>query len=102
MIEEAVNSILEAEDLSAKKIAEAKQSAYGIVDFAEKEADEFKKKTSAKNKVVFAQKSKDVDEEAKKASEELLAKTNAETDKEMSAYEKNKKDAVKIILGQLL
>lgn len=100
MIEEVVNSILEAEDVAQKKIAEAKQEANSIVTFAETEADKFKKQSSSNNKAIFAEKSRQIDVKARDGANQVLANLNAQTDKEMANYQKNVDAAVKIILEQ--
>lgn len=99
MIEEVVNSILEAEDVAQQKIAQAKREAADLVARAEIEADNFKKQSSAQNKEAFAQQSKQLEKQAEQNAAQQLASMNAETDKEISAYDKNVDSAVKIILG---
>ena len=99
MIEEVVNSILEAEDVAQQKIAQAKREAADLVARAEIEADNFKKQSSAQNKEAFAQQSKQLEKQAEENAAQELARLNAETDKEISAYDKNVDSAVKIILG---
>lgn len=98
MIEETVNSILEAEDAAEKKIAEAKVQANDIVSSAENKADAFKKQQSAANKQTYAEKSRKIDEQSAVKAQQYLAEQNAQTDKEIAAYEKNIDVAVKIIL----
>lgn len=98
MIEEVVNSILEAEDAAEKKIADAKAQANDIVASAEINADAFKKQQSAANKQNFAEKSRKIDEQSALKAQQYLAEKNAQTDKEIAAYEKNVNAAVKIIL----
>lgn len=98
MIEEVVNSILEAEDAAEKKIAEAKAQANDIVSSAEINADAFKKQQSAANKQNYAEKSRRIDEQSAVKAQQYLAEKNAQTDKEIAAYEKNVDAAVKIIL----
>lgn len=99
MIEEVVNSILEAEDVAQQRIAQAKREAADLVARAETEADNFKKQSSAQNKEAFAQQSKQLEKQAEENAAQELARLNAETDKEISAYDKNVDSAVKIILG---
>ncbi len=101
MIEEVVNSILEAEDVAAKKIADAKQKASEIVARAETEADDFKKQSAAQNKAYFAETSKKIETEATDIAKKELAALNSATDKEMATYGKNVDKAVKIILESL-
>jgi len=98
MIEEVVNSILEAEDAAEKKIANAKAQANDIVASAEINADAFKKQQSAANKKNYAEKSRKIDEQSAAKAQQYLAEKNAQTDKEIAAYEKNVDAAVKIIL----
>ncbi|MCM1289371.1 MAG: hypothetical protein NC132_01785 [Corallococcus sp.] len=98
MIEEVVNSILEAEDAAEKKIAQAKVQANEIVSAAEINADAFKKSQSAENKRNYAEKSRQIDEQSGEKAKQYLAEQKALTDKQIDSYEKNVDAAVKIIL----
>ena len=98
MIEQVVNSILEAEDVAAQRIAEAKAQAGDIVATAEQNADNFKKQQSAQNKQTYADKVRQIDETSAKKAQSRLAEQNAETDKQIALCEKNIDQAVKIIL----
>lgn len=102
MIEEVVNSIIEAEDAAAQKIADAKNRANDIVADAEIRAVEFRKQKSAENKAIFAGKSKEIQSNAEKKSAEELSELNVLADNEVADYEKNVDAAVKIILEHLL
>ena len=98
MIEEVVSSILEAEDAAEKKIAEAKVQASEILSAAEINADAFKKQQSVNNKQKYAETVKQIDEQSALKAQKYLAEQNAQTDKQISACEKNIDQAVKIIL----
>ena len=98
MIEEVVNSILEAEDAAEKLVAEAKAQAADIVAAAEINADAMKKQQTAQNKQRYAEQSKQIDQDSAKKAQQYLAEKNAQTDKQMAACEKNVDQAVKIIL----
>ena len=101
MIEEVVNSILEAEDAAEKKVAEAKAQANEILSAAEINADAFKKQQTALNKQKYAEKVKQIDAQSAQKASESLAQQNAATDKAVAACEKNIDKAVKIILESL-
>ena len=101
MIEEVVNSILEAEDVAKKRIAEAEQRAAEIVSAAEIESEQNKKQASLQNKAVFAPQMKESEAAAERKAAARLAELNAETDKEIAAYAKNTDKAVKLILEQI-
>lgn len=101
MIEEVVNSILEAEDAADKKIAQARKQASDIVAEAESKAEQQKKQQAASNKVHFAQKSREIEAEADAEAKKTLQQLNEQTDKEMESYRKNVDEAVKIILESL-
>ena len=101
MIEEVVSSILQAEDVAQQKIEAAKQTANDIVSSAEREADNFKKQTSAENKKAYTDGLARVEQQATQNADGSLAELNAQTDKEMAQYEKNIDKAVKIILEHL-
>lgn len=101
MIEEVVNSILEAEDVAKERIAQAEQKAGEIVSSAENQADKIKKQASADNKAYLAEKLQQADELAEKHAREHLAELNAQTDAEIAQLEKRIDGAVKIILESL-
>ena len=82
MIEEVVNSILEAEDLAKKRLAEAERKAGEIVASAEA--------------------MKQADEQAAAQSNERLAELNSASDREIAAYSKNIDKAVQIIMEKSL
>lgn len=102
MIEEVVNSILEAEDVAKKRIAEAERKAGEIVASAELEAELRKKQAVAANKKAYAQAIKQADEQADAQAAARLAELNSASDKEIAAYAKNVDKAVKIIMEQSL
>lgn len=102
MIEEVVNSILEAEDVAEKRIESAKITADDIVSAAEKQADNLKKQTSAQNKEAFSEGVRRIERESAQNADSLLQDLNAQTDAEMAKYEKNVDKAVKIILEHLI
>lgn len=101
MIEEVVNSILEAEDVAKQRVADAEAKASEIVAAAEAEADGIKKQASLNNKEYLNAKLAEADAEAERIAQELLAELNAKTDAEISELEKGIPDAVKIILESL-
>lgn len=98
MIEEVVNSILEAEDVAKRRIEEAQAKANEIVAAAEVKAAEFKKQQTLENKQRFAAAVKQADEQASERASSRLAELNKQTDGEISTYAKNIDKAVKIIL----
>lgn len=98
MIEEVVNSILEAEDVAKRRIAEAEAKANEIVANAEVEAAAYKKQQAAELKKQFAQSMKQADELAEQKAAERLAELNLEADKQTAVYAKNTDKAVKIII----
>ena len=98
MIEEVVNSILEAEDAARQRVAEAEREASEIVSAAEIEAESLKKNTALQNKAFLRKKMRQADELAEKQAADKLTELNVATDKEIAAYAKNIDKAVKIIL----
>ena len=98
MIEEVVNSILEAEDEAKRRIAEAESKAAEIVANAEQEALSFKKNEAANNKKLYAEQMKNADELAEQQASKRLAELNAVADKESGKYAQNVNKAVKIII----
>ena len=101
MIEEVVNSILEAEDVAKRRVADAETKAAEIVAQAEVEAENLRKKAAANNKEYQAKTLSDADSEAERKAQDLLARLNAKTDGEMTALEKRIANAVKVILESL-
>ncbi len=102
MIEEVVNSILEAEDLAKKRVAEAERKAGEIVASAEIEAELRKKQAVAANKKAYAEAMKQADEQAAVQANERLAELNSASDSEIAAYSKNIDKAVQIIMEKSL
>ena len=101
MIEEVVNSILEAEDVAKKRIEEAETKASEIVSDAETQAETLRKQAAASNKEYQAETLSNADAEAEREANELLAKLNAKTDSDVSKLEGRIAGAVKVILESL-
>ena len=101
MIEEVVNSILEAEDVAKRRVADAETKAAEIVAHAEVQAENLRKKAATNNKEYQAQTLSDADAEAERKAQDLLARLNAKTDSELTALEKRIASAVKVILESL-
>ena len=101
MIEEVVNSILEAEDVAKRRIEEAETKAAEIVAQAEIQAETLKKQAAQSNKEYQAKVLAQADAEAERKARELLVELNAKTDGEMSELEKRIAGAVKVILESL-
>ena len=101
MIEEVVNSILEAEDVAKKRVETAEQQAAEIVASAEVKAEQLKKQATLDNKEYLNKSLSKADADAERAANDLLDRLNAETDEEVKNLEKRVKGAVKIILESL-
>ena len=101
MIEEVVNSILEAEDEAKRRVENAEREAGEIVSNAEVEADKRKKTAAVRNKAYLGEKLAAADNEAEKQAQALLADLRQKTDDEMSKLEKRVEGAAKIILELL-
>lgn len=101
MIEEVVNSILEAEDVAKHRIADAEAKAAEIVAQAEMQAEALKRNASQSNKEYQAKRLSEADAEAERQAKELLAELNAKTDSEMTDIEKRIAKTVKVILESL-
>ena len=101
MIEEVVNSILEAEDVAKKRIEDAEAKAAEIVAQAEIQAETLRKHASQNNKEYQAKSLSDADAEAEREAVQLLAELNAKTDSEMTDLEKRIANTVKVILESL-
>ena len=101
MIEEVVNSILEAEDVARERVAAAEQKAGEIVAAAEMQAEQLKKQASQDNKQYFNKSLSCADAEAEREAKQLIAELNAKTDEEVKKLEKRVDGAVKIILESL-
>ena len=101
MIEEVVNSILQAEDVAKERVAEAEARASQIVALADIQAEENAKAAAAENKRHYQQVIADAEQSASEQSEELLSRLNAESDKEIEKFRANKQKAVNIILENL-
>ena len=98
MIEEVINSILDAEDVAKRRVAEAEAKAAEIIAQAEAEIAVLKKDAAALHKSAYAEQMKKADELADNQAKARLAELNAQTDKEKAMYAKNIEKAVKIII----
>ena len=101
MIEEVVNSILEAEDEAKKRVENAESEAGEIVSNAEIEADKLKKAAAANNKAYLNEKLAAADNEALKEAKKILEELTSKTDEEMTELEKRVANTAKIILELL-
>ena len=100
MIEEVVNSILEAEDVANRRITEAETTADEIVNNGEIAVEAMRKAAAEQNKTYFTESMAAADVRAAQAATEYLGKVNAQTDAELARYVVNVDKAVKIILEQ--
>lgn len=101
MIEEVVNSILEAEDAAKNRIAEAEKQAGEIIAAAEVNAEKKRKEITAHNKALFAEKIKESELTARQEADKRLDALKKEADAQINGYAKNVDKAVKIILESL-
>ena len=101
MIEEVVNSILEAEDVAKRRVEDAEAKAAEIVAQAEIQAETLRKQAAQSNKEYQAKALSEADGEAERQARELLAQLNAKTDSEMTEIEKRIAKTVKVILESL-
>lgn len=101
MIEEVVNSILDAEDVAKQRISDAEKKAAEIVAAAEVNAEKTKKQAAERNKTLFAEQMRQAEAAADTEAGKTLASVNSKTDEQIAAYEKNIDKAVKIILESL-
>lgn len=98
MIEQTVNSIIEAEDEAKRRIAAAEVKAAEILNEGELAAEAMRKQDAADNKKIVAQANAAADKLAADKAAEYLAEANAAADSEATAYAANVDKAVKIIL----
>lgn len=101
MIEQTVNSILEAEDEAKRRIAAAENQAADIVNQGEIAAEAIVKEAAQQNKVYLAEQNNLIDQQAADVASQFLAQSNAAADKQLEQYAANVDKAVKIILEQL-
>lgn len=101
MIEEVVNSILEAEDEAKRRIENAEREAGEIVSKAELEADKIKKSAALNNKKYLNEKLAAADSEAEKEARRILSELNASTDEEINELNKGIANTAKMILELL-
>ena len=98
MIEEVINSILDAEDAAKRRVEQAEAKASEIVADAEAEVSAYKKRQSALNKADFAEQMKQADKLAEQKAAARLLELNEASDKLVEGYSKNIDKAVKIII----
>ncbi len=101
MIEQTVNSILEAEDEAKRRIAEAESKAAEVLNNGELAVEALRKQVAADNKAFVAEAQAAADKLAAEKAAEYLAKQNAAADAENKTYAVNVDKAVKTILESL-
>lgn len=101
MIEQTVNSILEAEDEAKRHIAEAESKAAEVLNNGELAVEALRKQAAADNKAFVAEAQAAADKLAAEKAAEYLAKQNAAADAENKTYAVNVDKAVKTILESL-
>lgn len=101
MIEQTVNSILEAEDEAKRRIAEAESKAAEVLNNGELAVEALRKQAVADNKAFVAEAQAAADKLAAEKAAEYLAKQNAAADAENKTYAVNVDKAVKTILESL-
>lgn len=101
MIEQTVNSILEAEDEAKCRIAEAESKAAEVLNNGELAVEALRKQAAADNKAFVAEAQAAADKLAAEKAAEYLAKQNAAADAENKTYAVNVDKAVKTILESL-
>lgn len=101
MIEQTVNSILEAEDDAKRRIAEAESKAAEVLNNGELAVEALRKQAAADNKAFVAEAQAAADKLAAEKAAEYLAKQNAAADAENKTYAVNVDKAVKTILESL-
>ncbi len=101
MIEQTVNSILEAEDEAKRRIAEAESKAAEVLNNGELAVEALRKQATADNKAFVAEAQAAADKLAAEKAAEYLAKQNAAADAENKTYAVNVDKAVKTILESL-
>jgi len=101
MIEQTVNSILEAEDEAKRRIAEAESKAAEVLNNGELAVEAIRKQAAADNKAFVAEAQAAADKLAAEKAAEYLAKQNAAADAENKTYAVNVDKAVKTILESL-
>lgn len=101
MIEQTVNSILEAEDEAKRRIAEAESKAAEVLNNGELAVEALRKQAAVDNKAFVAEAQAAADKLAAEKAAEYLAKQNAAADAENKTYAVNVDKAVKTILESL-
>lgn len=101
MIEQTVNSILEAEDEAKRRIAEAESKAAEVLNNGELAVEALRKQAAADNKAFVAEAQAAADKLAAEKAAEYLAKQNVAADAENKTYAVNVDKAVKTILESL-
>lgn len=101
MIEQTVNSILEAEDEAKRRIAEAESKAAEVLNNGELAVEALRKQAAADNKALVAESQAAADKLAAEKAADYLAKQNAAADAENKTYAVNVDKAVKTILESL-
>lgn len=102
MVEDVVNSIIEAEDKAKQKIAQAEEQATKIVEEAEKLADTYQHRNVASNRQKVVEFNAKSQEKANQKAEEQLNKERNKVDESLKENEKRLPDAIKYILENIV
>ena len=101
MIEEVVNSIIEAEDEAKRRVASAEKEAAEIISAAEAEAERIHKEAAASSKEYMISQLAMADKDSAERAQKLFSERKMKTDEEIASLRKNTDEAVKLILESL-
>lgn len=101
MIEQVVNSIIEAEDAAKKVVNEAESQATQIITASELKASKITKDAHQSNKDYFSDRMTNIDGETTSKVSTYIEKEQKVVDKEMLTYSDNVDKAVKYILENI-
>ncbi|MEG1706264.1 MAG: hypothetical protein RR086_02125 [Clostridia bacterium] len=101
MIEEVINSIIEAEDVSAKKIEEATEHASDIRNNANNEADKLLRDATLELKKLSLKLTEEADKSADIKAKECYISETAKADEVIKKYARNVNLAVKYVVERV-
>ena len=101
MIEEVINSILQAEDEAKRRVEAAQVKASEIIAQAETQAENIRHTATADNKKYQQQRLTDADAQIAQEAQQLQAERKVQTDNEVAKLQQNVDETVKFILESL-
>jgi hypothetical protein len=102
MVQETINSIVEAEEVAESRIEKAKEEANKILLDSENKAEKLRTDAAEKRKQMIKQRDMEANEAAKKEAESVYSLGKEKADNDIKAVEGKKAAAVTFLMGSII